>query len=49
MQIEVLDHQEEQSLPEELHEGGRQEVAEWRHDASKNVEGACSRKAPTER
>ena len=39
MQIEVLEYQEE----EELHEGGRQEVATCSHDASKNVEGACSR------
>ena len=43
VQSEVLDYQEEQGVPKELHEGGCQEVASCRHDASKNVEGACNR------
>ena len=42
MQDEILDHQEEQGLLKELHEGGCQEVATSGNGASKNVESACS-------
>ena len=38
MQSEILAHQEEQGLPKELHEGGSQEVASCKHDASKDLE-----------
>ena len=41
VQNEILVHQEEQTLPEELHEGGCQEVAMSGYGASKNVESAC--------
>ena len=37
VQGEVLDYQEEQSLWEELHESGCQEVAACGHDASKDL------------
>ena len=43
VQDDILDHQEEQGLPKELHEGGGQEVATSGYGASKNVESACSR------
>ena len=42
MQGEVLAQKEKQGVPKELNEGGRQEVATCRHDASKDVVSACS-------
>ena len=48
MQREILAHQEEQSLPKDLHEGGGQEVAASGYGATKNVESTCSGD-PTER
>ena len=39
---EILAYLAKQSLPEELHEGGSQEVGTGRHDASKNVASSCS-------
>ena len=49
MQGEVLYYQEEQGLPEELHESGSQEVATCRHDASKDVGAHAVGMSPTER
>ena len=43
VQSEILANQEERSFPEELHDGGDQEVAASGFGASKNVESACSR------
>ena len=43
VQGEILDHQEEQGLPKELHEGGGQEVVTNGYGASKDVESARSR------
>ena len=37
VQGEIIAHQEEQSLPNVLHEGGGQEVAENRYGTSKSV------------
>ena len=42
VQGEILDHQEEQGLSEELHEDWGQEVAASRYGASKDVGNACS-------
>ena len=42
MQSEILAHQEEQALPEELHEGAGKEVVMSGYGASKNVRSACS-------
>ena len=42
VQIEILDHQEEYSFPEELHEGGCQEFVTSGHGASKNLGSTCS-------
>ena len=42
VQVEILAYQEEQSLPEKLHECWCQEVVTSGHDASKNVESARS-------
>ena len=41
MQVEILAYQE-YSLPEELHEGGCQQVVTSGHGASKNVGSTCS-------
>ena len=46
VQSEILDHQEEQSLPKELHECGGQEVVTSKYGASEDVESACSGFAP---
>ena len=43
MQGEVLAQKEKQRIPKELHEGGCQEVASCRHDASKDVVSAFRR------
>ena len=42
MQSEILACREECSLPEELHEGGGQEVVASRNGTSKNVGSKCS-------
>ena len=42
MQSEVLAHQEEQSVPEELHEGRSEEVVKNESGISESVESACS-------
>ena len=42
VQGEVLDYQEEQGLPKDLHEGGCQDVVTSEYGASKNVESARS-------
>ena len=43
MQGEVLAQKEKQGVPKELNEGGRQEVATCRHDASKDPGSPRSR------
>ena len=48
VQGEILVHQEEQGLPEELHEGGGQEVVTSGYGASEDV-GSAVGLAPTER
>ena len=42
VQNEILAHQEEQSLPEDLREGGCQEVVTSRHGANNDLGSSCS-------
>ena len=49
VQREILAYREDQSLPEELHEGGGQEVAASGYGASKKWEVHAVGMAPTER
>ena len=44
---EILDHQQEQGLPKEPHEGGGQEVVTSGRGASEDVESACSGDGPS--